>query len=320
MLSLAALVLFLGSGGFETVSALSNHRADEKQITLEHMDFNFTHEVAGAETRTLPIKKAAQLIEQNEATSAHPANKKGSYEDGEDTPAYAFAVQSFGVAIFFTGLVLHFYDQWSPAVICFAVSFFLDILVTHTAAWTGHNADFAYECYRTFSLLAFRTVLIFLVILKVDKLTSIFLGVWNFLDISATVLMFMACDYINKVSYESGHSQALAPLKWAYNNPEARFALEYGTMFFLLCTYELTWTAGAAGGNKSGAFNYSNIGRGGGGEGGGSIYSKLQGVLLTVAIISSILFIWDGLNSALLLVQGIGFFTGSWKDQVCNKL
>eukprot|EP00471_Norrisiella_sphaerica_P009845 CAMPEP_0184502886 /NCGR_PEP_ID=MMETSP0113_2-20130426/51473_1 /TAXON_ID=91329 /ORGANISM="Norrisiella sphaerica, Strain BC52" /LENGTH=148 /DNA_ID=CAMNT_0026892255 /DNA_START=146 /DNA_END=592 /DNA_ORIENTATION=+ len=148
-------------------------------------------------------------------------------------------------------------------------------------------------------------------------MTSIALAIWNFFDVTSTILMFMACDYLNKVSYESADAQYLSPLVWVYSHPEARFALEYGTMFFLLCTYELVWKTEDSGGDSNRAYDYSGLGNNKGNA--GNVYAKLKGVLLTITIISSVLFLWNGLNNAMQLVQGIGFFTGPWKDKVCSS-
>eukprot|EP00954_Amorphochlora_amoebiformis_P008717 678973-Amorphochlora_amoeboformis.AAC.1 len=172
-------------------------------------------------------------------TQVSPYGKSGEHTDGESTPAYAFAVQSLAVTFFLAGIVLHMVDRWSWALVCFVLSFTLDILVTHVAAWSGHNSDLAYTVYRTFALLTFRTGLILLVIAGSSTRGALWLAIWSFLDITSTTLMFMACDYLNNVSYENGNSHYLSPLTWAYSNPESRFALEYGTMFFLIALYEL---------------------------------------------------------------------------------
>jgi len=242
---------------------------------------------------------------------SHPTTKKGE----NSTPDLVFAFQSIAVAIFFTGVGLHFYSQWSPAVLCFAIAFFLDILVTHIAAWTGHNSDFSYELYRTLALLSFRSILIYLVITKVTKYQVIFLGAWNFFDITATILMFMACDLVNNVSYETKQAHYLTPLRFVYGNPEAKFALEYGVMFFLVATYELTMNGEMP--LKEG--DYAGFSRNGDGGGLAGIYAKLKGVLLIVTLISAGLFIWDGLNNVMMLAEAIGFFTGPWKNEVCNE-
>jgi len=225
----------------------------------------------------------------------------------------------FAVAVFFGGIVLHFYKQWSLAVLCFCGAFLLDVLVTLTAVWTGHQNDFPYEAYRTFSLLFYRTILIALVILKVGNCNRIFLGVWNFFDICGTTLMFIACDAVNSVSYENPKAHTINVLTFTYSHAVVRFALEYGTMFFLLSTYELTakYQGGPKGAGGSGEYSYSGIGAPAG-SGNRNVYGTLVGVLLIVTAISFVFFVWAGLNNLLLTVEGIGFFTGPWKNTVCH--
>eukprot|EP00472_Partenskyella_glossopodia_P013634 CAMPEP_0197515704 /NCGR_PEP_ID=MMETSP1318-20131121/755_1 /TAXON_ID=552666 /ORGANISM="Partenskyella glossopodia, Strain RCC365" /LENGTH=341 /DNA_ID=CAMNT_0043064151 /DNA_START=294 /DNA_END=1319 /DNA_ORIENTATION=- len=270
--------------------------------------------------RVEPVDKLTLAsVSSSSLARADPHSKQGSHKDGEATPKWAFVVQSFAVAVFFGGIVLHFYKQWSLAVLCFCGAFLLDVLVALTAVWTGHQNDFPYEAYRTFSLLFYRTVLIALVILEVSNCNRIFLGVWNFFDICGTSLMFIACDALNSVSYENSKAHTINVLTFTYSHSAVRFALEYGTMFFLLSTYELTakYQGGPKGAGGSGEYSYSGIGAPAGG-GNRNVYGTLVGVLLVVTAISFVFFVWAGLNNLLLTVEGIGFFTGPWKNTVCH--
>jgi len=285
------------------------HRPKGNAVDLPGLNSNFTLQLVNKQQADASL----EVQNENEMLTASRVGSSSSSDSAADTstPDWVFAVQSVAVATFITGLGFHFYYYWSPAVLCFAIAFFLDILVTHVATWTGHSSDFSYELYRTLALLAFRSVLIYLVIPKVTRTQVILLGAWNFFDVTATLLMFMACDYNNDVSYESKSAHHLAPLKFVYGNPEAKFALEYGVMFFLVATYELTMNGDVS--LKNGDF----VGLGDNNRG-GSIYSKLKGVLLVVTIISAALFLWQGANNAMMLAEGIGFFTGPWKNEVCN--
>ncbi len=255
------------------------------------------------------------LISEGARSSDSPTTSKRDPKSG--TPVFVLTVQSAAIGVFLGGLILHVYGRWSLAVLCFTAAFCLDILTTHTANWTGRGSNFTYQCYRTFALLSFRCALIYLVIgrLRLRNKFAVALGAWNFLDICATTLMFMACDLLNNMSYESSGAQYLSPLKWVYSNNEAQFAIEYGTMLFLVAAYELY------GNNRAGSVadeEYDPVGADFARQGAGGARQKLRGVLLAVVGVSSLLFLWAGVNNAMMLAQGVGFFAGPWKNNVCH--
>jgi len=135
-------------------------------------------------------------------------------------------------------------------------------------------------------------------------------------------IMFIECEWARGSDIEDPDSHYLPPLVWFFSNPMAHHLIKNCAVLFLVLNYKLVTQmlvqtkqhqGGLAGYdrlNQQSVFGYQRRERDA---------SKFMNILLKASVaVTFLAYLWITINSVVLIVEGIMYYEGDWKDKVCS--